>query len=236
MSSAQLPAVPKGFVRFRSGDVNVMVRVGGTEKNNAANLSEGYGGWEAVRRPRDRALVEWLGHEPMMLTIPIMFDGLRNTNTNWGASVESAIKLLEHLTHKLAGYDSPPRIFAEGDVIPFSDREWVINNIEWTGDDVRRPEDGERVRASATIELLEWVDYDVIQSKTSSAKKRKNSTSKKSVHTKQKKGKYKVKEGDTLKKIAKSELGSAAKWKDIADFNGIRDGSIIEEGDEISIP
>ncbi len=228
-----IASVPKGFVKFEaSADMHVTVRVG----DKAAVLSGGYGGWAEINRPRDDALIEWLGHSAMQLSIPIIFDGLRNMNTPWGASIEHDIRLLEHLTHINPGYNSPPRIWALGQVIPFPDREWVINDIKWTGDDIRRPEDGERVRASADIVLFEYIEYDIINGRLSSAARRKHAKANNQVRTKQKKGKYTVKEGDTLRKIAKRELGSANKWHEIARVNHIRDGKALRRGQKLKMP
>lgn len=226
-------AVPKGFVRFESThELHVTVRVG----SPAAIIGGGYGGWVGINRPRESALVEWQGHDPMQLTVPVIFDGLRNMNTPWGASIEHDIRLLEHFTHKEAGYNSPARIKAFGEVIPYTDREWVINDIKWTGDDVRRPTDGERVRASAEVVLFEFIEYDIINGRLSSAQRRKKAKAKHNVRTRQKKGTYIVKEGDTLRSIAKHELGSAGKWHEIAAANKIRDGKALRKGQHLKMP
>lgn len=230
--TGKIAQVPKGFVRFESSpDFHVTVRVA-----TPATTSGGYGGWTGINRPRESALVEWNGHDPMQLTIPIMFDGLRNENTPWGASIEHDIRLLEHLTHKEDGFNSPPRIFALGEVIPYTDREWVINDIKWVGDDVREPINGNRVRASAEVVLFEYIEFDIINGRLSAAARRKRAKAKKNVKTKQKKGTYTVKEGDTLRKIAKKELGSAGRWHEIASKNHIRDGKALHKGQKLKMP
>jgi len=47
---------------------------------------------------------------------------------------------------------------------------------------------------------------------------------------------YVVKRGDTLRKIAKSQLGEAGLFRRIADFNGLRDPGKITVGQRIEIP
>lgn len=231
--------VPKGFVRFHSSpEVSVTVRI----STPAATISGGYGGWEGIRRPRENSLVEWIGHDPMQLDVPILFDGMlpdlggQIEQEPWGDSVEHDIRILEHLTHKLDGYNSPPRIKVESDLIPYQDREWVINDIKWHGDDVRRPNDGQRVRAGAIVQLFEFIEFDIINGRLSAAARRKRAKAKNNVKTRQKKGTYIVKEGDTLRGIAKKELGSASKWHEIANANHIRDGKALRHGQHLKMP
>jgi nucleoid-associated protein YgaU len=47
---------------------------------------------------------------------------------------------------------------------------------------------------------------------------------------------YVVGAGDTLSVIAKRLLGSAARWKEIADLNGIDDPARLKAGQELRIP
>jgi nucleoid-associated protein YgaU len=47
---------------------------------------------------------------------------------------------------------------------------------------------------------------------------------------------YVVGQGDTLSVIAKRLLGSAARWKEIADLNGIEDPARLKAGQELRIP
>ncbi|MBI1849543.1 MAG: LysM peptidoglycan-binding domain-containing protein [Planctomycetes bacterium] len=47
---------------------------------------------------------------------------------------------------------------------------------------------------------------------------------------------YVVGQGDTLSVIAKRLLGSAARWKEIADLNGIEDPARLKIGQELRIP
>jgi len=49
-------------------------------------------------------------------------------------------------------------------------------------------------------------------------------------------GKYIVKKGDNLWKIAEMQFGSGYNWVDIANENGISNPNLIEEGQELVIP
>ncbi len=46
---------------------------------------------------------------------------------------------------------------------------------------------------------------------------------------------YTVKRGDSLIKIAKTQLGSAARWKEIAEMNGIKKPYLIRPGRELKL-
>ena len=47
---------------------------------------------------------------------------------------------------------------------------------------------------------------------------------------------YTVKPGDTLSKIATSKLGSAGKWRVIAELNGIVNPARIRPGQRLQLP
>ncbi|MEV0526647.1 LysM domain-containing protein [Streptomyces sp. NPDC050439] len=47
---------------------------------------------------------------------------------------------------------------------------------------------------------------------------------------------YTVREHDTLSKIAKTRLGSAARWGEIAKLNGIKDPYVIHAGQKLKLP
>lgn len=229
--------VPKGWARIGSGpDLFVTVRVAGEKAGApAANLSGGYGGWEEIQRPREDAFVEWMGHKAMKLTVPLMFDGLladlnKEPEPPWGDSVERDIKVLEMMTRAQPNNNSPPILIIQSDVVPHGGKDWVIEDIVWAMDDVRRPTDGNRTRASCVVSFLEFLTVDLLlQSRRKKAKGKK-------IKTKSKKGRYIVKEGDTTKKIARKELGSAAHHAEIASLNNIRDGNALIVGERLLLP
>jgi nucleoid-associated protein YgaU len=239
--SLQVPA--PGFVTIAvDEDLQVTVQLANagakSAEGGAAILSGGYGGWAEIARPRAKALVEWQGHQCMQLAVPIMFDGWTDSYgiTPWGTSVEVDIRTLESMCHKDEKMAQPPVLQLLSNAIPGTGKKWVLNEIEWAADDIRRPTDGQRVRATATLIFLEWVDETLITSNTSSAQKRGSSKSSKNIKTKSKKGTYVVKEGDTIKKIAARVYGTSSKWKDIAKINKIRDGKALKVGQRLKMP
>src|SRR5690348_13293049 len=57
-----------------------------------------YGGWDPITRPRNVALLDWTGFEPMAMTIPVLFD-------NWTTqqSIEADVLALELLAGRGPG-------------------------------------------------------------------------------------------------------------------------------------
>jgi len=197
---------------------------------NPAKGKQMYGGWKEVKRKRRRSLKEWDGVDGLAIEIPIIIDGFAQEK-----SVENEVATLEHLAgRKQSGQQSeePPLMyFNSGGVVPHDYHknpgiDWVIGDIIW-GDADRR-EDGIRTRQAATVIVEEHVEDDVLGALTS-AQRRKLAQSKRA----KKKGKgakqgkesrYVVKEGETLEKIAASQLGNSARWHELKKLNpSIRD-------------
>lgn len=108
----------------------------------------GVGGWQAIDRRKRAPLSEWTGKPAVRLQFTLFFDGWPNQ------SIEADCRLLEDMGQPRANEEPPPILsFDYGPV--GGKREWVIENIEW-GEDVRR-KDLRRVRATATVTLMEYV-------------------------------------------------------------------------------
>lgn len=208
---------------------------------NGIPVSSADGGWAVVSRPKWVGFVEWQGFDPYRLTIPIMLDGFADNR-----SIEQDY---ENLRRMMRPADTPrdrgPLVKIAGPV-PFTYFTWVMTNIEY-GDEIRRESDGARVRAFMTIGLLQYVAADVlISAKVSPAQQAQQrqatapapaapgtsptAPAAPSGRT------YTVRSGDTLSKIAARELGSAARYREIASLNGIRDPNRINVGQVLRLP
>lgn len=183
-------------------------------------VTDGYGGWEAVSRARNVAFTQWNGRNPLTIKIPILFDNFAN-----GESIEADIRQLE----KMAGAEyprkdnpslQPPLVLIDSHgVIPhdFHDatqNDWVIQTIEWGDSD--RNEWGNRVRQAATVTIMEYVYDEVI----GGIGMRPSGKSKARAKKKAKRRHYVVKgAGETLLTIAHHELGNSHFWRRIRDVN-----------------
>ena len=111
---------------------------------------------------------------------------------------------------------------------------WVIQGID-PGEAIRRESDGQMIRLSATVTLLEYVEADIALVITPSPAKA-------AVERAVAAGApplartYTVKSGDTLSKIAQTHLGSYKRYPEIAKLNNIRDPNRIFPGQVLKLP
>jgi len=164
----------------------------------------GYGGWEAVTRPKRVPMTDWPAGDALRMALPILLDGFR-TDT----SQQQKFDRLENMARK-KGNTRPPTVAIAGPV-HHTDRVWVIEDIDWG--DAYRNDDGVLVRQAATLSLMEFVEGDVI---TASQRAREQGPIGPGAR-------YNIRPGDTLMKIAARKLGKADRWKEIADLNNLRD-------------
>jgi nucleoid-associated protein YgaU len=207
----------------------------------AANVGAGYGGWEVINRPGREGLVNWVGYEPLRVTVPILFDAVDvPQDQSPGEQIEEQISRLEAMAgrgrRRLGG--EPPVIYvdAPGSLIPFqmagsddpSPTRFVIENIDWG--DALRNRYGNRIRQAAEVTLLHHVTATGLE--RSAAKRSK--AGKKGLPTT-----YTVKKTDTLKRIAKFFYNDPDNWKDIwrANKKKIRDPRAkLKPGLKLRIP
>lgn len=192
----------------------------------------GAGGWNLVPREKQTSITEWQGYDPLSMDIPIVFDGFLDDT-----SIEQSIKSLYWLMRQPQGPRHEPAVLSLSGPIPYTELRWVINNIQpVTGGDAElRRSDGNRVRFTATVTLVQYVAGNTVTShKPSPAKRHKGTTSRKGGTTRVRY--YTVRSGDTLPKIASRLLHSSNKWHDIAKLNNIRDPNHVKVGTRLKIP
>jgi hypothetical protein len=204
----------------------------------------GDGGWTAVARPRRRGFLEWAGLTPLTMDVPIVLDGyapskadnnraerfydgihdratrLRVRESFEGKSIEADIRALEAMHRKPQGpLDQPPVIEVVGATVPHRGTHWVLNGLT-PGEVHRRDSDGARVRMLFTLNLMEYLEPDVL-TKSSPAKRQQDRNRQRKDNRSRRT--YRVKKGDTLGKIAVAIYSERKRWHDIARLNDIRD-------------
>jgi hypothetical protein len=193
-------------------------------------------GWLAVDRPRRRQGLEWVGHKARTLTTPVRFDRFKKG----GRSVELECRAIDNAVDRWLMLEGPPTYRLAGP-IPWTHLTWVVAAVEW-GDYLRRDSDGERVRQDLRITWLEFESLDVVLSPAKRAQEAiaaaKPPTA---AGTPAPAGGaaprvYTVVRGDTLSKIAASQLGNHARWGEIASLNGLRDPNRIAVGQRLKLP
>ena len=201
----------------------------------------GFGGWQLVARPRRKALTRWKGINPFQQTLSLIFDGF-DTDT----SVEDSCLTLERMAQPPAARTDPPLIKIVG-AVPHPELVYVIGDgnggdgLAWDASPIYSPS-GYRVRQEVVITLLEYVPDDRIAGLPAASRARQQASSDSAraaaaagghptrSHT------YTVKGGDTLTSIAARELGSATRWTEIGQLNGLADPYHLTVGQQLRMP
>jgi hypothetical protein len=248
---------PVGWLRISSDDppTSLLVRL----SDQRPNIDSGYGGWNAVVRPRRHPYTTWAGTPVLHQTVGVVFDGYIS-----GASVERPLAQLERLAFPSAKDNTPPRvtIATTGGAVPHQDRVWVIDNLQW-GDNAVMNRRGNRIRQDVIIGLLEYVHDTLLEELSAAARqrvkaaayvKKAGAPSKSVISALVHQAALQVPanpparaavsatstssfaQGEDLLTIAARELGDASRWVEIAQLNGIRDPRAISPGQVIRLP
>jgi LysM repeat protein len=201
--------------------------------------SGGYGGHPTAARPKRAALTIYEGRNPFTLSVPmLLYRGVSANSKGQEESVEKDRKALEAMatTRGEAEAERPESVsISTRFPLPIADTvgsAWWIEDLAW-GEERRNSPDlevdpGHLVWKLVTVTLLERNDDETLGQDSSNAPKLVNKPV----------SKYKVKKGDTLHSIAKSQLQNATRWEEVGKLNGIRsDGQLAAKvGKYIKIP
>jgi hypothetical protein len=139
-----------GWVTLTASDPPARLQVRVVDR---PNVTQGYGGWSEVQRPRRSTLTVWQAQPALRMDLPLLFDAYAR-----GGSVERDLALLERLAGPSASDRQPPRVrlAATGLFVPHQDRVWVIDNLAWG--DAAMTAHGNRTRQQVIVSLLEYVE------------------------------------------------------------------------------
>lgn len=188
-------------------------------------------GWEFTKRPRNTSMTEWVGVDPYTLVVPIVMD-----QYSVDGSVEAAWETLRGIARNRVGPRNQPAVVSIAcPIVPLTWLHWVIQSLVPTTE-YRRSPDGARSYIEATMTLYQWepTDLAVTVAGASVAQKVAAQTAASGGGSSSKT--YTVKSGDTLSRIAATQLGDATKWQSIATLNGIRDPNVIAVGQVLKLP
>lgn len=194
--------------------------------------SGGVGGWEEIAHPKRPSSTEYAGQPLRSLTIDALFDGWREQR-----DVENQCRILDVWGRIPPGQREPAVLqLVYGS---YGSGRWVVNGLDW-GDALRGP-GGKRLRQYVTVELLEYRDEQVALTPVQRAKPPASSPKKpgrpSSGPAVRPSGRtYTVKSGDTLSRIAQSQLGKASRWPEVARLNQLRDPNRIKVGQRLRLP
>lgn len=188
----------------------------------------GVGGWEQIPHPRRPTTVEWRGTPPHTLDLEVVFDAIRRRR----GDVERELSALHLMARGRGGREpSPVRLlWGHGQQL-----QWVITDLVY-GPEVRSPANPtRRLQQWLTISLVEYRVALAVISPAEQAQENQNADAGTPGATSSDRT-YTVRAGDTLSSIAASQLGSAARWPEIAELNGLRDPNYITPGQVLRLP
>lgn len=162
------------YIIFESEDPEAM-RVEVLAGEGAPTPSGGYAKWAHILRPQRVGLTVFEGYEPMTLSVPVMFDAVRENGER--ENVEDQIQRLEWMGgrgikhHKgfTVGVGKPflLEVFSTAGnkeaAIPLVPAQFQKAYLKWFIDDITwdehplRSSGGARIRQAATVKLIEYV-------------------------------------------------------------------------------
>lgn len=190
----------------------------------------GAGGWNVIARPKKIGFTIWDGQDPETMVIPVMFDGLARET-----SVEADVAMMRAIMRTPVGPLKQPSPVRFTGPLPGTSLPWVIQEFA-EGEIIRRQRDGQMIRCTAEISLLQYVEADVLLSSKSSPAKASNDRKATTAAKPKASRSYTVKRGDTLSKIAASQLGSYKRASEIAKLNNLRDPNSLKVGQVLRLP
>lgn len=188
-------------------------------------ITGGYARWGVVERPKRKSATEFDGIDPIVLSLPILFDGVQARRP-----IEADIGNLWRMRHVL-GHE-PSTITVDGGIpSPARGIQWVIQGIEEGDNAIWDVSGGStvRFRQDATVTLLEKVTAEVVFLTAKQPGNTRGTTAKTGP------GKHTVKAGETADKIANKHDVTKAK---LLDANNIRDPKTIQNmiGQDLIVP
>lgn len=202
------------------------------EVAGAAAADPGNGRWEEVDLPRRRNVLEWVGRSVQRQKFTAAFSG--EVQGDEQAGVQSWINQLYELAMPSSGGE-PPIVTVSGPLYGnFAGYLWRVEVLSPNDDARRRDSDGEVCHQSIEVTLARHYDIGVITaanvSPAAAAAERQGAEPTTPAKT------YTVVKGDTLGRIAATQLGSASRWQEIAKLNDLRDPNTIRPGQILKLP
>jgi len=209
------PGLPRHYITFLASNG---LEVRALRGDGAPKLSAGGARWEVINLPRRVGATQWMGRDPFVLDVPILFDHHASDE-----SIEPDARALNKMRLSQE-FTVPPTIKIIG-AVPITDRDWVIQGIDW-GDDVYWVTRGDapyRTRQDAVVHFLEYRPQARVKILAKASLP----------HA------FEVQKGTTttLRKIAKEMTGDANNWRKIKNANpSIRDPNKVVGPKRVRIP
>lgn len=154
MARTVTPRAGRVWIGNDDADLDVIARLNGKPSSPVPKPR-----YERIERPGRASIVQYVGHDPYELALPVIFD-------EWAtkSSVEGRILGLERLAERQPGTLEPPIVRVRGQGVPHQGLRWRVEAIE--PDDERTLHDrpgGDRVRFVATVRLVQHVTDELLK-------------------------------------------------------------------------
>lgn len=224
----KLDDIPAGYVRVSCTDPNLnLVGLVGPE---SPRLTGGYGGWDVVNRPRQVGMTIWKGVDPYKLEFQMILNGgldgwqVKFWDRSADVSQEPVMRDLLDVARGNADHSGPGIVKIEGIPSLPADR-WVIDDIKFGTDSIRRKDDFHRIRQTIDFTMIEYMPPTYLPISKRSLNKDLGKTVV-----------IKVKGGDTPQRIARRR---GCKWTDLRRLNpGVvkKASQTLKSGTRLRVP
>lgn len=175
-------------------------------------------GWTETARPMMKAMPEWTGKPLDRVVLPCLLD-------EWDedGDIDGDVEALKGMMRRPGGASEPPTVTCRGPRLPFDPAvyRWVIEAVEW-GDDQLFGSRGQLCRQDVVVTLMEQPGDEPTITRVSTAARRDITL---------------ARQGDTLERIARRELGDAKKWTTLRRLNpDLKPGKHIPAGQAVVVP
>jgi hypothetical protein len=183
----------------------------------------GYGGWEDEARPGQVSATVYRGSRAPQLRLRLILGGWPKQPP--GTDCERDMRRLDHMARLPWDRtdDRPPLVRVRGQV-PHHHRRWFLEKLEWGDVDVVR---NTRVRAFVTVTLRMYVPVELVKRRDPVPRPTRG---------------YKVRAGETLRRIVKEELDldTAAEIRmairRVLELNGLKQATEVRADRTIKLP
>lgn len=224
-AASQTP-IPDGYVLFRATDderLSILCELGPKLPLARDYTAE----WDIVERHGRTSLTRFSGFQPAQYAIDVVLDSYAE-----GKSVTHAAQVLGALAGAgtLATGGRPPLV----DVIYGTNqrRGYVVTGIDWDEEaTIHDNEADATVRLEGTVSVMQHVGANGLTSRSlAAAKAERRRKGRKARKT------YTVRSGENLITIARTKLGDAGRWPELAKLNDLRDPRAVKAGAVIRLP
>lgn len=199
--------------------------------------SGGTARWEAINRPRRRPLLDFKGEDLLKLNLTVMLDQFPD------GDVEPLIGRIMGWAARMNLPVEPSPMRLEGPLV-YAWVPYVLTGVDHIEDNVAFNDQGKRCRQELGLEFTEYVPVDpsFLPAAPAEAARARQQATPTSWKLRQLNGAapqsrtHTVQRGDTLWKIAAQYLGNGARYREIADLNGLRDPNVIKVGQVLKVP